>query len=96
MAYNMRVFVTAHRGAPMEDLGVISVSPKPVRSEMVHFLYRGDRDTHRSAQLGEATRPDADDSRTDAAARVGHLNSPPRPRAASAPALQSPLRSGTR
>jgi hypothetical protein len=41
MAYNMRVFVTAYRGAPMEDLGVISVSPKPVRSEMVRFQYKG-------------------------------------------------------
>jgi hypothetical protein len=41
MAYTMHVFVTAHRGAAMKDLGVISVSPKPVRSEMVHFLYKG-------------------------------------------------------
>jgi hypothetical protein len=25
----------------MDDLGMISVSPKPVRSEMVHFQYKG-------------------------------------------------------
>jgi hypothetical protein len=25
----------------MEDLGMMSVSPKPVRSEMVHFQYKG-------------------------------------------------------
>ena len=41
MVYTMRVFVTARRGAPMEDLGVISISPKPVRSEMVRFQYKG-------------------------------------------------------
>ena len=41
MVYTMRVFVTARRGAPMEDLGVISVSPKPVRSEMVRSQYKG-------------------------------------------------------
>jgi hypothetical protein len=37
----MRVFVTTKREAPMEDLGKISVSPKPVRLEMVHFQYKG-------------------------------------------------------
>ena len=41
MVNMVRVFVTAHRGAAMEDLGVISVSPKPVRSEMVRFQYKG-------------------------------------------------------
>ena len=41
MNYNMHILVTARRGAPMEDLGNISVSPKPVRSEMVHFQYKG-------------------------------------------------------
>jgi hypothetical protein len=41
MSYTMHVLVTARRGAPMEDLGNISVSPKPVRSEMVNFLYKG-------------------------------------------------------
>jgi len=41
MTYTMRVFVTASRGGPMEDLGTIAVSPKPVRSEMVHFQYNG-------------------------------------------------------
>ena len=41
MSYTMHVFVTSRRGAPMEDLGMISVIPKPVRSEMVHFQYKG-------------------------------------------------------
>lgn len=41
MSYTMHVFVTPKRGAAMEDLGEISITPKPVRSEMVHFEYRG-------------------------------------------------------
>ena len=41
MSYTMHVFVTSRRGAPMEDLGVIPINPKPARSEMVNFLYKG-------------------------------------------------------
>ena len=32
MNYEMHMFVTPRRGAPMEDLGIISVSPKPTRA----------------------------------------------------------------
>jgi hypothetical protein len=41
MNYTMRVLVHAKRGAPLEDLGTLSVSPKPERAELVHFRYRG-------------------------------------------------------
>ena len=41
MSYTMQVFVTPRRRAPMGDLGTISVTPKPVRSELVHFEYEG-------------------------------------------------------
>ena len=41
MSYTMHVFVTRSRWAPLEDLGMVSVTPKPVRSEIVHFQYRG-------------------------------------------------------
>ena len=37
----MRVLARTGRGAPLEDLGILSVSPKPERSELVHFQYRG-------------------------------------------------------
>jgi hypothetical protein len=41
MNYTMHVLAHAKRGAPLEDLGTLSVSPKPARSELVHFQYRG-------------------------------------------------------
>ena len=41
MNFTMHVFVTRRRGAPIEDLGNLSVNPKPERSGMVHFLYKG-------------------------------------------------------
>jgi hypothetical protein len=41
MEYTMHVLARTKRGASLEDLGTLSVSPKPKRSEMVHFMYRG-------------------------------------------------------
>jgi hypothetical protein len=41
MSYTVRVLARTKRGAPLEDLGVMSVTPKPERSELVHFQYRG-------------------------------------------------------
>jgi integrase-like protein len=39
MSYMMRVLARTKRGSSLEDLGVLSVSPKPERSELVHFQY---------------------------------------------------------
>jgi hypothetical protein len=45
MKYTMHVFAHAKRGAPLEDLGTLTVSPKPERAELVHFEYRGQSTT---------------------------------------------------
>jgi len=37
----MHVFSHAKRGAPLEDLGTLSVSPKPERAGLVQFQYKG-------------------------------------------------------
>ena len=41
MNFTVRVLARTKRGAPLEDLGILSVSPKPERSELVHFQYKG-------------------------------------------------------
>lgn len=41
MKYSMHVFAHAKRGAPLEDLGTLTVSAKPERGELVQFQYRG-------------------------------------------------------
>jgi len=45
MKYTMHVFAHAKRGAPLEDLGVLSISPKPERAELVNFQYLGHQAT---------------------------------------------------
>ena len=42
MNVTARVFVTARRGAPVEDLGMIAVTPKPERTGRVQFAYKGE------------------------------------------------------
>ena len=41
MGYTVRLFVTAKLGAPMEDMGEITVAPKPTHSGLVYFEYHG-------------------------------------------------------
>jgi hypothetical protein len=41
MSYTMRVLARIKRGSPLEDLGILSISSKPERSELVHFQYKG-------------------------------------------------------
>ena len=41
MSFMMNVLVTPSRGAPLEDLGTVSVTPKPARSELVRFQNKG-------------------------------------------------------
>ena len=41
MNYTVRVLAHNKRGSPLEDLGVLPVTPKPERSELVHFQYKG-------------------------------------------------------
>jgi hypothetical protein len=41
MNFIVHVFVREGRGTSLEDLGVISVTPKPVRTAEVQFEYRG-------------------------------------------------------
>ena len=41
MNYSDHLFVTPKMGAPTEDLGRIAVTPKPVRSGLVYFGYKG-------------------------------------------------------
>jgi len=41
MSARVHVFVTPYRGAPLEDLGVIAVAPKPERAGRVHLVYKG-------------------------------------------------------
>ena len=41
MNYTVRVLAHAKRGSPLEDLGVLPVTPKPERSQLVHFQYKG-------------------------------------------------------
>ena len=45
MNYTIRVFAHAKRGAPLEDLGTLSVSSKPERAEFLQFQYRGQQVT---------------------------------------------------
>jgi hypothetical protein len=39
----VHLFVRPRRGAPLEDLGNVSVTPKPARAALVEFDYRGRR-----------------------------------------------------
>jgi hypothetical protein len=41
MSFTVHLFVRPRRGAPLEDLGKISVTPKPVRTAQIEFDYRG-------------------------------------------------------
>ena len=41
MNYTVRVLAHTKRGSPLEDLGVLPVTPKPERSQLVHFQYKG-------------------------------------------------------
>ena len=43
MSVIVHLFVRPRRGAPLEDLGNVSVTPKPVRAAVVEFDYRGRR-----------------------------------------------------
>ncbi len=41
MSHTVHLFLTPKLGAPMEDLGQVRVSPKPVPSGLVYFTYKG-------------------------------------------------------
>ncbi len=41
MSFIVHLFVRPRRGAPLEDLGRISVTPKPVREALMEFDYKG-------------------------------------------------------
>lgn len=41
MSHLVHLFLTPKLGAPMEDLGQVRVSPKPARSGLVYFAYKG-------------------------------------------------------
>ena len=41
MNYTVRVLAHTKHGSPFEDLGVLPVTPKPERSDLVHFQYKG-------------------------------------------------------
>jgi hypothetical protein len=41
MNYTVRVLAQTKRGSPLEDLGILPVTPKPERSELVRFQYKG-------------------------------------------------------
>ena len=41
MSFTVHLFVRPRRGAPLEDLGKIPVTPKPVRTAQIEFDYRG-------------------------------------------------------
>jgi len=41
MIVTVHVFLTPRRGAPVEDLGMIAVTPKPERTGRVQFAYSG-------------------------------------------------------
>src|SRR5450755_3068309 len=43
MSVIVHLFVRPRRGAPLEDLGNVSLTPKPVRAALVEFGYRGRR-----------------------------------------------------
>jgi len=43
MSVIVHLFARPRRGAPLEDLGNVSVTPKPVRAAVVEFDYRGRR-----------------------------------------------------
>ena len=42
MIVTVHVFVTPRRGAPVEDLGMVAVTPKPERTGRVQFAYKGE------------------------------------------------------
>jgi hypothetical protein len=43
MSFTVHLFVRPRRGGPLEDLGKISVTPKPLRTALVEFDYKGQR-----------------------------------------------------
>jgi hypothetical protein len=77
MRLTVHLFVRPRRGAPLEDLGKIPVTPKPVRTAQIEFDYRG------RPAIGTVTLidPRNREKRFDLFPQVHvHLSEPARPR----------------